>query len=188
MRLSRYMLILAMVLFAYTYAVLVILQPWFLVALGVMALGLAAKKGYQLSAFGTAKWATAADVKGAGMLDSRRNGLILGRIAVQPPKLAAVNGLFNPRVTSADACQNFLAAFRGGNSALVRLSQACHTLICAPTGVGKGVSCILPFLLTCKDSCVVADFKGELASLTAEARRRMGHEVVILDPYKVVTS
>jgi type IV secretion system protein VirD4 len=36
-------------------------------------------------------------------------------------------------------------------------------------------------------SCVVIDFKGELAKITAAARRRMGHKVVILDPYHVVT-
>src|SRR6185437_1810443 len=69
---------------------------------------------------------------------------------------------------------------------LVRLPQAVHTMVVAPTGVGKGVSCIIPFLLTCEESCVVIDFKGELASITAAVRRRLGQKIVILDPYKVV--
>jgi type IV secretion system protein VirD4 len=33
---------------------------------------------------------------------------------------------------------------------------------------------------------VVVDFKGENAKITADTRRRMGHRVVILDPFKVV--
>ena len=76
-----------------------------------------------------------------------------------------------------------------GGRELVRLPQAVHTSVFAPTGVGKGVSCILPFLLTCPESCVVVDFKGENAKITAEHRRqRFGHEVVLLDPYNVVNA
>ena len=90
---------------------------------------------------------------------------------------------------AAAACNSFLDALRRkkGQGELLRLPQAVHTAVFAPTGVGKGVSCILPFLLTCDESCVVIDFKGENALLTAQHRRRMGHDVVILDPYKVVT-
>jgi type IV secretion system protein VirD4 len=67
---------------------------------------------------------------------------------------------------------------------IVRLPQAVHTSIFAPTGVGKGVSCIMPFLLTCEESCVVVDFKGELFAETAEFRSRvLGHRIVRLAPY-----
>ena len=31
------------------------------------------------------------------------------------------------------------------------------------------------------------DFKGELSRITADARRKMGNRVVLLDPYRVVT-
>jgi type IV secretion system protein VirD4 len=182
MRLSRSMLVIAMVLFAYSYALVVMVLPWALVLLGIALLALVAKKGNQLWSHGTARWATAEDLRYAGMLSATK-GLILGRVEVRPKKLDAINGLFYASVNSADACQNFLAAFRRDNSALVRLPQACHTLICAPTGVGKGVSIAVPFLLTCEESCVVVDFKGELASITADKRRAMGHEIVILDPY-----
>ena len=45
--------------------------------------------------------------------------------------------------------------------------------------MGKGVSCIVPFLLRCPESVVCIDFKGENARLTAEARRKMGHKVIL---------
>lgn len=70
----------------------------------------------------------------------------------------------------------------------MRLPQAIHTAVFAPTGAGKGVSVAVPFLLTSAESCVVTDFKGELASLTAEHRHKaFGHQIVLLDPYRVVT-
>ena len=80
---------------------------------------------------------------------------------------------------------------RDGN--YVRLSNVCHTAVFAPTGAGKGVSCVIPFLLdrpeslVVPESCVVVDFKGENALLTMKQRRRMGHRVVLLDPYRMVT-
>jgi type IV secretion system protein VirD4 len=46
----------------------------------------------------------------------------------------------------------------------------------------------LPFLLTCPESCVVIDIKrGENAKKSADARRKMGHRVVLVDPFRVVT-
>jgi type IV secretion system protein VirD4 len=63
-----------------------------------------------------------------------------------------------------------------------------HTAVFAPTGVGKGVSCVIPFLLTSEESAVVVDFKGELFQKTAEHRRRQfQHRIVALDPYKLVS-
>jgi type IV secretion system protein VirD4 len=56
----------------------------------------------------------------------------------------------------------------------------------APTGVGKGVSCVVPFLLTSRESCVVVDYKGELAKIAGKHRRRFGR-VVMLDPWRLVT-
>jgi type IV secretion system protein VirD4 len=99
-----------------------------------------------------------------------------------------VRALLNKSLGAADACREFFEAIRCRKQGrLVTLPQACHSIIVAPTSVGKGVSCIIPFLKTCRENCVVVDFKGENALLTAEDRRRMGHEIVILDPYKVVT-
>jgi type IV secretion system protein VirD4 len=114
-----------------------------------------------LVACGTGRFATKKELKSAGMLGAS-SGLILGRVMEQGQK-------------------------KPGE--IVRLPNAsCHTLVCSPTGGGKGVSMIIPFLLTCPDSCVVIDFKGENALLTAEHRaRQFGHRIVILDPFHLVT-
>lgn len=64
-----------------------------------------------------------------------------------------------------------------------------HTTVIAPTGQGKGTSFVIPFLRTCSNSCVVVDFKGENARLTAEHRRKVfGHRIVLLDRFQIVTS
>jgi len=122
-------------------------------------------------------------------------GLIIGRVtdAAKQPLSRAVPGLFDPKVPSKEACEEFLKAMQlrrkpTTNPALVRLPNAVHTAVFAPTGVGKGVSCVVPFLLSSPESAVVVDFKGENARLTAEHRRRVfGHRIVMLDPFKVVT-
>lgn len=53
----------------------------------------------------------------------------------------------------------------------------------APTGAGKGVSCIIPVLLTLDTPVVVIDPKGEAFQVTAAQRRRMGHQVICIDPF-----
>lgn len=53
----------------------------------------------------------------------------------------------------------------------------------AGTGTGKGVSQVIPTALTYPGSMVIMDIKGEIAAVTARARREMGQEVVILDPF-----
>src|SRR5262249_30209775 len=71
---------------------------------------------------------------------------------------------------------------------VVRLTDAVHTAVFAPTGGGKGVSCVIPFLKTCPDSSVVVDYKGENCKITAKHRyKKFGHQVVIIDPFKQVT-
>jgi type IV secretion system protein VirD4 len=154
-----------------------------------------AKRGYErLSAFGTARWANAEDLRARGMLGAR-TGLIIGRVmdGVKHPLPKALPQLFDPTVSSQQACEEFVEAIQLGrkptlNPTLVRLPRAVHTMVCAPTGVGKGVSCVVPFLRTCSESVVVVDFKGENALLTAEHRRRaFGHRIVVLDPFRMVT-
>ncbi len=145
----------------------------------------------KLNAFGTARWAGVRDVRKAWL--TAGHGLIVGTLcdSERPSQLAATLGLINPFISSEQASNDFLRAiFRRlrGNLPLVRLSRAVHTALFAPTGVGKGVSCAIPFLLDCPESCVVVDFKGELARATVKARRRMGHRIVLLDPYKIVTT
>lgn len=57
-----------------------------------------------------------------------------------------------------------------------------HVLTIAPTGAGKGRSCIIPALLRHPGPVIVIDPKGENVAVTARHRREMGQEVVVLDP------
>jgi type IV secretion system protein VirD4 len=133
----------------------------------VVFVRLAQRRRQRLTTLGSARWAEERDLRRAGMIGAN-SGLILGRT---PSKKK-------------------LLPFAGNASAwneLIRLPQAIHTSIFAPTGAGKGVSLIAPFLFTCEESCVVLDFKGELARLTAQYRRdMMGHQIGLLDPYRMV--
>jgi type IV secretion system protein VirD4 len=201
-RLSRLLLLLAVALLAYCAVLVCILSLSLVppqhrglatVIATVCAIALIARrKGRRLfTAFGTAAWASDTEMERAGMLGARQ-GLILGRVpdSGKWPLGRAARSLLNRRLGAKDACRAFfdtMSRRRRKKGRLVRLPQAVHSIVVAPTGVGKGVSCIVPFLLTCEASCVVVDFKGENALLTAEHRRRMGHQVAILDPFRMVT-
>lgn len=188
MKIARCMLAWGVCFFAYAIALAGTSVP------GLLAFGLVCACGYlawgvkkRLTTLGSARWADADDLRRAGMIDAK-SGLILGRIKDSRRHfLQALKTLFNWKIDPLIACRQFLASLaKQGNKMLVKLN-AVHVAIFAPTGVGKGVSLVIPFLQTCKDSCVVIDFKGELARLTSDQRRAMGHDVRILDPYGVVT-
>jgi len=63
-----------------------------------------------------------------------------------------------------------------------------HLMTIAPTGAGKGVGVIIPALLTYPGSVIVTDIKGENYQVTARYRRAMGQQVVVLDPFGLVTA
>ncbi len=56
----------------------------------------------------------------------------------------------------------------------------------AGTGGGKGDSAIIPNLLLHPGSAFAIDVKGQLAAVTAAARRGKGHTVHIIDPFNVL--
>ena len=62
-----------------------------------------------------------------------------------------------------------------------------HLMTIAPTGAGKGVGVIIPTLLTYPGSVIVTDIKGENYQVTARYRRKLGQQVVVLDPFGLVT-
>ena len=62
-----------------------------------------------------------------------------------------------------------------------------HLMTIAPTGAGKGVGIIIPTLLTYPGSVIVTDIKGENYQVTARYRRKLGQQVVVLDPFGLVT-
>lgn len=51
-----------------------------------------------------------------------------------------------------------------------------HLMVVAPTRSGKGVSIVIPTLLTCRDSAIVTDIKGELWELTSGWRHRHANQ------------
>lgn len=66
---------------------------------------------------------------------------------------------------------------------LIRLPNYCHILLVGATGSGKGVSIIIPQLLTYLGSLVCFDTKGDLFQITAARRARMGHRIIRLAPF-----
>ena len=58
-----------------------------------------------------------------------------------------------------------------------------HLITVASSGSGKGVSAVIPNLLTWEGSVVCNDPKGENAAITAKRRREMGQEVYVLNPW-----
>src|SRR5262249_11235721 len=60
----------------------------------------------------------------------------------------------------------------------------CHVLVCGGTGSGKGVSIIIPNLLTYRRGSVVCfDTKGDLYETTASRRAARGQRIVRLAPF-----
>lgn len=66
-----------------------------------------------------------------------------------------------------------------------RFLHVGHVVTVAPTGSGKGIGAVIPNLLEYPGSALVLDVKGENAAVTARARRAMGHQVFIVDPFNV---
>ncbi|MCA1288115.1 type IV secretory system conjugative DNA transfer family protein [Salipiger bermudensis] len=60
-----------------------------------------------------------------------------------------------------------------------------HLMTIAPTGAGKGVSCVVPAALRHGGDLVVMDPKGENYAVTARRRREMGQKVHLIDPFGV---
>src|SRR6266478_130070 len=100
--------------------------------------------------------------------------------------MGRIRELFRWRVPAKEASQSLWSRHKP----FVRLHQAVHSCVIAPTGSGKNVSLIFPYLLSSggPESQVVVDFKAESAKLTARHREKMfGHRIVLLDPYRSFT-
>ncbi|GAB5405713.1 MAG: hypothetical protein Aurels2KO_39440 [Aureliella sp.] len=134
--------------------------------------------------FGSARFATFIDLQLGGLLCSDR-GMLIGKtfIALGPTirqRLLAM--LMLPWNQSADAN----AIFHGSTQRrLVYVPDTLvpHTAVIAPTGAGKSAGHAIPNVLINADSAVILDFKCEIYRATAEARRRMGHKVVLIAPF-----
>jgi type IV secretion system protein VirD4 len=180
----RLMLIATVFVTAWIMALVMAMMPGIVWLLLLIAVGCqVARRRYQLTAFGTARLAEASDLRRAGMLDGK-NGLVIGRMKASATLFARVMALFNPLLSSEAACEQFFRRRTG----LVRLSKAVHTSVFAPSGAGKNVSIVEPFLFTSDESCIVTDIKGENAELTGQHREKVfGHKVMRLDPWRLTT-
>jgi type IV secretion system protein VirD4 len=58
---------------------------------------------------------------------------------------------------------------------------------CSITGGGKGRGVLMPTMLTHPGLMIAIDIKGELYQVTSRRRREMGHQVVALDAFHLVT-
>lgn len=70
---------------------------------------------------------------------------------------------------------------------LIEDADESHVLCVAPTGAGKSRGFIIPTLLSWSGPAIVVDVKGELTQTTASYRRRIGQEVIVLDPWRMTT-
>lgn len=68
--------------------------------------------------------------------------------------------------------------------AMIRLPRYCHILLCGGTGSGKGVSIIIPILLSYfRGSLICFDTKGDLFETTAKLRAKNGERIIRLAPF-----
>ena len=71
---------------------------------------------------------------------------------------------------------------------LLRYAGEGHVLTVAPTRSGKGVSCVIPNLLSHPGSALVIDPKGENFAVSSRWRQAMGQRVYALDPFELTNS
>src|SRR5258708_2819015 len=104
----RITLIVSVLLSAYVVALALYLVPYaWLVAIAVVV-GMACKKTYRYTAFGTARWAAPEDIP--QLLEG--SGLSVGQIEGKPGKVAGVKALFNSWIADRPACERFLQSFQ----------------------------------------------------------------------------
>jgi type IV secretion system protein VirD4 len=115
---------------------------------------------------GSARWADARDIRASGFLAPRR--YLPGWLRRHLVRA----GLLKP-LKHRDGI--YVGAWRvNGRLHYLRDSGQGHVLVFAPTRSGKGLSVIVPTLLTWRHSTLIHDLKDELWPLTAGARKSMG--------------
>jgi type IV secretion system protein VirD4 len=118
------------------------------------------------------------------------NGLILGTTGyLSPPSRRMAFGqlLTAPLRNSLLAVKLFLGCLWGrgwSDNHVIRVSDYVHLASFASTGGGKGVSVVLPTLLSYRGSVVVTDPKSENLRIVGEHRRKkFGHRIIRLEPF-----
>jgi type IV secretion system protein VirD4 len=117
---------------------------------------------------GSARWANERDIRASGLLAPR---LYLPRPRRLTRFLTHAGLLRSPKRRDGI----YVGAWRvKGRLHYLRDCGPGHVLVFAPTRSGKGLSVIVPTLLTWRHSALIHDLKDELWPLTAGARKRMG--------------
>ena len=111
--------------------------------------------------FGTARWGNKRDLKKAGLL-GKKGGMIIGQL---------VNAKVNAEY---DLTKNFVLLHLIQAAQKIVQAGIYNTLLAAPTRTFKGVSCVIPTLLTYPGSVIVLDFKGENFNYTSGFRKQFG--------------
>ena len=70
--------------------------------------------------------------------------------------------------------------------AAIRCPADAHEVVIGPTGAGKTVARMAPLLLEHPGPALALDLKAELFHITARARREMGQQVLLIDPFGIV--
>ena len=70
-----------------------------------------------------------------------------------------------------------------GTAEAVVYDDEGHLMTIAPTGAGKGVSCVVPAILRHRGPVIVLDLKGENYAMTRAHRARSGSRVSCIDPF-----
>jgi type IV secretion system protein VirD4 len=180
-KISQIMLVLAVFLLVYSFAAVCLTGGWVgWIILAAVVAKLVRKPRKASTTLGSGRLATEEEMRSAGMIGGQ--GLILGWLPRKGflDRLKAVLLKAPAKVI----CQQFF-----GHREIITLPPSTTHLSCyAPTGAGKNASLIIPWLQTVDESAVVIDFKGENALLSSQVRERlMGHRVVLLDPFRIVT-
>lgn len=154
-----------------------VLYPTALIAAVVCAAIAIARQGWlpnQSDLHGSARWAVAADVLAAGLVE--RQSLLSRRVRRRIEHL----GLLRPIRKRAGV---YLATWRRWPRPwYLRDCRNTHVLVFAPSQTGKGSGIVIPTLLNWPHSVLVHDVKIENWNLTAAARKRMGQVCLKFEP------
>lgn len=85
------------------------------------------------------------------------------------------------RSVSKSPAMGFTPRSHSAAGSLVTYSGEGHLITFAPTGTGKTSGPVITNALTHSGQLIVLDIKGEVYAATAEARRKMGQEVCVID-------
>lgn len=79
-------------------------------------------------------------------------------------------------------------SLRNEKKKMIGFDLGSHMVTIAPTGSGKSRYCVIPELLSYDGPVIALDIKGELSMVTKRRREEMGRNVVVLDPFKRMTT